>query len=253
MTSSRRLLDRAPHEVDIEYGAGTLKVLPADAQYLYRMEIRYADEGSRPIAEYDQSDRQLRLGTQADNSNRRSIQLSEEASATIALSREVPLDLDLDFGAGRAEIELGGLSLRQLSIATGASETRVSFAEPNRIVAEEVTIEAGAAELRVMGLGYARARRVEFQGGVGSTVLDFSGASGNVEADINMGVGSLTLRLPRSHAVRVERNAFLTSFSAPGLSQDGNVFVSDNWGSATQRLSIDISAALGSIDIQWVD
>lgn len=254
MTSSRRLNDRAPHEVDIQYGAGTLTVLPADGQHLYRMEVRYSDEGSRPVAEYDSDDRHLRLGTDGHDFNRGSMRHAEEARATIALSREVPLELDLKFGAGRAEIELGGLSLQQLSIATGASDTRVSFSEANRISADEVQIEAGAADLRVTGLGNARARRVEFKGGVGSTVLDFSGASGNMEADIDMGVGSLTLRLPRSHGIRVERTAFLSSVNTPAdLTREGDVYTSSNWASATQRLSIEVSAALGSIDIQWVD
>ena len=253
MTSSRRLLDREPHEVDIEYGAGTLRVLPAAAQYLYRMEVRYTDEGSRPVAEYDQQRRRLRLGTTNDNFNRRSVQWADEASATIELSKQVTMDLELHFGAGKAEIELGGLALRNVSISTGASDARVSFGAMNPIVAEEVSIEAGAAELHVEGLGNSRAKRVEFQGGVGATVLDFSGASGNMEAEIEMGVGSLTLRLPRSHGVKVERNAFLSSFDAPELVRDGNSYVSRNWAGATQRLSIDVSAALGSIDIQWVD
>lgn len=253
MTSSRRLLDRAPHDVEIQYGAGTLEVLPADDPYLYRMEVRYADEGSGPVAEYDQNRRRLRLGTSQEDFNRRSVNFANESSATIALSRQVPLELDLKFGAGRAEIELGGLSLSEVSIATGASETKISFSEANRIVAEEIQIDAGAADLQVTGLGYSRARRVEFKGGVGSTVLDFSGASGNMEADIDMGVGSLTLRLPRSHAVRIERSAFLSSFSAPGLTRDGNAYVSENWSSATQRLSLEVTAALGSIDVQWLD
>lgn len=253
MTSSRRLLDRSPHEVDIEYGAGTLKVLAADQQYLYRMEVRYADEGSRPVAEYDQGGNHLRLGTEADDFDRRSVHWADEASATIALSKQVPLELDLKFGAGRAEIELGGLSLRNVSISTGASDTRVSFSQVNLITADEIKIEAGAAELHVTGLGNARARRVEFNGGVGSTLLDFSGASGDMEAEIEMGVGSLTLRLPRSHGVRVARSAFLSSFSAPGLVREGNNYLSANWGSATQRLTIDLSAALGSIEIEWVD
>ena len=40
----------------------------------------------------------------------------------LALSRDVAMDLDMDFGAVRADIDLGGLSLTRLEIATGASE-----------------------------------------------------------------------------------------------------------------------------------
>src|SRR5690606_12003734 len=101
-----------------------------------------------------------------------------------------PLELDVRFGAGQAEIELGGISLERLHLGTGASETTVRFSSPNPIEADRVLIEAGAAELEVYGLGNARAERVEFKGGVGATTLDFGGAGGDTEVQIEMGVGS---------------------------------------------------------------
>jgi len=110
------------------------------------------------------------------------------------------------------------------------------------------------ADLRVTGLGNARAGRIAFQGGVGATVLDFGGEwRRDATASVQMGVGSLTLRLPREQGVRISRTSFLTSFSAPGLERDGNSYVSANWESAPHRLTIDINAAMGSINVQWID
>jgi hypothetical protein len=184
----------------------------------------------------------------------RGLDVREGSTARIALTREVPLDLDLEFGAGEAEIELGGMSLQRLSLQTGASETRVSFSEPNPLAAEEVSIEAGAADLRVIGLGNTRARSIEFKGGVGATVLDFSGAwQGAAEASVEMGIGSVTLQLPRSHGVRIDRSSFLASFSGPNLERRGDSYYSSNWEETQNRLTIDLSAALGSIEIVWVD
>ena len=253
MTSARQVWGREPIEMDVQYGAGTLRIDPADAPYLYRMELRYDEDVFTPVAEYDQENRRLRLGVRSPEGSRR-LNVREGSRATISITREVPLDLDLDFGAGEAEIDLSGVSLRSLSLSTGASETRVAFEAPNPIQAERISIEAGAASLRVTGLGNARAERIEFKGGVGATVLDFGGEwSHSATASVEMGVGSLTLRLPRSQGIRVSRSSFLTSFSARGLERRDNAYFSDNWDTAQHKLTIDVSAALGSIDIQWID
>ena len=145
------------------------------------------------------------------------------------------------------------MALHELAVRTGASSTRISFGAPNPVTASRVTIEAGAADLEVVGLGNARAERIDFQDGVGETLLDFSGAADNITAKVQMGIGSLTLRLPRSHGVRIDRDAFLASFDDEGLSREGDSFVSANWDGATRRIDLDIDAALGSVEIDWID
>src|SRR5690606_30969550 len=103
MSSARQVWDTSPLEVEIQYGAGRLEVLPAEAPLLYEMEIRYDERAFRPIAEYDEDDGQLRLGVESER-DRRGMNVREGSSARIALTREVPLDLDLEFGAGEATI-----------------------------------------------------------------------------------------------------------------------------------------------------
>jgi hypothetical protein len=256
LTSERQVQDREPLQVQIQYGAGTLSIVPADAPTLYRYEIRYDEEIVSPTVSYDESRRFLRLGLQSESAvTRRSRRHGREGSAAaVSLSREVPIELNLEFGAGRADLQLGGISLSRLAVSTGASETTIAFGEPNPITAERISIESGAADLRVQGLGNARASSISFQGGVGATMLDFSGDwNGDANASVQMGVGSVTLRLPRSQGVRINRSSFLTSFSAPGMEREGNSYFSSNWSTAAHRLTIELSAALGSVDVRWVD
>lgn len=219
---------------------------------LYQMEMRYDEDNFEPVTEFDADERLLRLGVKGKE-GRRNLRLREGSHATIALSRRVPIDLDLDFGAGEADLDLGGISLRSLEISTGASETRVRFGAPNPVRAERVSIEAGAAELEVIGLGNARAERISFEGGVGSTLLDFSGAwDRSATASVQMGIGSVTLRLPRGLGVRVNKDSFLTSFDSQGLVKRGDSYFSPDWESATHQLTIDIDAAFGSIEVEWI-
>lgn len=252
-TSARQAWDREPLAVHLQYGAGQLSVSPANEPLLYQMELRYDEESFTPLTEFDAERRVLRLGTQG-RGRHRDTQLREGSRAKIALSRTVPMDLDLDFGAGEAEIDLGGVPLQSLELSTGASETRVRFGSPNPVRARRVHIQAGAADLEVHRLGNTRAERYSFEGGVGSTLLDFGGAwDRSATATVEMGIGSLVLRLPRGVGVRIERDSFLTSFDAPGMTRRGDSYYSSDWESAAHRLTIDIDAAFGSIKVEWTD
>jgi hypothetical protein len=254
VTSARQVHDRSPLDVQIRYGAGQLTLEPADEPMLYQMNLRYDQRQFTPVTEYDAEKRLLRLGTEGRDQRRGRMNVRDGGNADIALSRVVPMDLQLQFGAGEANIDLGGVSLRRVSLSTGASETRVRFSRPNPIEAHQVTMESGAASLEVIGLANTRAERFIFQGGVGSTTLDFSGTwRRSATASVQMGIGSVIIRVPRGIGVKVSRNSFLTSFDSEGLTKRGNNFFSPDWESATHTLDISVNAALGSIKIEWID
>ncbi len=252
MTSARQVSGDDPLDVNVRYGAGMLEISPAEAPLLYKVEVRYDGEKFEPIVEFDEEDTHLRVGV--ETRGRVTSGDHDGSAATLQLARDIPLDLDLEFGAGRAELDLSGISLQRLEVSTGASETRIRFDAPNPIAAEAISIEAGAAQLTVTGLGNAGAERISFKGGLGETVLDFSGAwSRNVEASVEMGIGSLTFRIPRELGVRVARRSFLTSFDAPGMERRDDGYYSVGWNEASHRLDVQVSAALGSISIVWID
>lgn len=252
-TSSRQLQGERAMDVALEYGAGRLTLGPASTDLLYRYEMRYEEEKMRPVTEYDRAAGTLRLGMEGRDS--RGVRNPREGGrANVSLSPSVAIDLDLEFGAGEAELQLGGLSLRDVQISTGASETRVAWDRPNRIAADAVRFEAGAASLEVTGLGNARTRRVSLNGGVGSAVLDFSGAwASDAEVQVDMGLGSVTLRIPRALGVKVTKSSFLASFDAAGMTKRGDAWYSANYASADRKLDVSIEAALGSIEVVWID
>ena len=158
------------------------------------------------------------------------------------------------FGAGEATLELGGLRLRSLSVETGASETSIRIDQPNALRASLVELKAGAAEIRAIGLGNLRAEQYVFRGGLGAATLDFGGAwSADATASIEMGMGALTLRFPRKLGVSINRSSFMTRFNAADFGRRDGRDVSDNWDTAPHRITIDLNAALGSVDVRWID
>ena len=251
MTSVRQVQGERALDVQVEYGGGDLRVRPAANGLLYRMQMRYDERQMRPMTQYDRASGRLRLGVQGVRRNQRA---QHGGHATMELAPGIPTDLSLEFGAGRAELELGGLSLRSVDLSAGASETEVRFAAPNRVPAGTVRVASGASRLRMRGLGHARAERFVLDGGVGEATLEFDGAwARSASLDVEMGLGSVTLRFPRSLGVQIEREGFLTRFSPAGMVRRGDAWYSDNWDTARYKLTVQVDAALGSVDVEWMN
>jgi hypothetical protein len=249
LNSSRREAGEQLLRVDVEYGAGTLSLAAGPDDLLYRSNVRYDAASFKPLVEYQAG--RLKLGLTGSTVRGRNIRGGE---LDLQLSPRVPVELDLQFGAAEAALDLGGLQLRSLNLQTGASRTALSVSQPNRAVCSSARIAVGAAKFEATGLGNLNAPRLHVQGGVGEVVLDFSGAwASDMSAHVEMGLGSLTLRVPRGLGVSVARSGVLTSFDGQGLVKRGNSYYSENWDGATRRLSLNIDAALGSIRVVWLE
>ena len=240
----------------LEYGAGSLRVQPGEPRDLYRMNLSYDEDRFLPISDFDASTRQLILGLKARGEGGVRVVSRKQLSqaAIVSLSPRVDLDLDLSLGAVDADMELGGLRISQLDLKTGASEATIRFSRPNPMRCRRAGFSAGAAEVTVLGLGNSRCDEISFEGGMGKVVLDFGGAaSSNARVLVRMAVGGITLRFPRRAGVRITMDKFLSSFEPAGLVRIGNAFVSGNFNTAERRLDIDLTTAVGDVDVEWVD
>jgi hypothetical protein len=260
LTSARQSHGERDLAVNVEYAAGRFNLAPGNQSELYRMEMRYDEDRFTPVREFDPDGRTLRLGLRS-NDGRQGIRVSlgdsrrstEKANLNVSLSPDVPMSLDLRLGAVESDVELGGLALRRIHYATGASETHLRFSEPNPMACELMSLEAGAAELTADDIANANCARLEFHGGVGEVTLDFGGTwRRSMTALVEVGIGSLNLRLPRDVGVSVHLNRFLASFDAAGFTKRNNMYYSANFDTARYRLTLDINASLGGIDVAWV-
>ncbi len=250
VTSMRRASDEDRLRVDIEYGAGELRIQPVDGDLLYRTRLRYDADVFRPRTTY--SNGRLRLGIAGENALR--FRNHEAGRLELELGKRVPVELNLKFGAVEADIELGGVRVHEARIATGASETVIRFSAPNPDRMRLLDIDVGAASLRVLGLGQASPERVQVEGGMADVTLDFSGPwRHSIDANVKMGLGSVTLRVPRDVGVRVRKTSVLASFSSDGFTKRGDHYFSSNFESAPYHLMVGIESAFGSINIDWIE
>ncbi|CAN5625680.1 hypothetical protein BH23GEM10_BH23GEM10_09990 [soil metagenome] len=249
ISQSRQAGDETALRVDVEYAAGELRLGQAAAGSLYRMTMRYDDDLITPRVAY----RNGRLSVGMENTQIKG-RSTKGGFLDLKLGASVPLDLHLKFGAAEANLDLGGMHVSRAAIATGASSTKLTVSAPNAGSCDLLELEVGAARFEATRLGNLNARRMTMHGGVGEVTLDFTGQwQQDMIGKIDMGLGSLTLRLPRGLGVSIRKGGLLASFDSQGLVKRGDVHYSENWDSATHKLSLEINAALGSINVVWVD
>lgn len=253
LTAARQVTNEENLRVKVQYGAGVLTVRRGDDGELYNALFHFDENWAIPRTEY--AGGRLEVGLSAsETGNSDFSDWPDEASLELELAPGVPMDLDLDFGAGRAELDLTGLAVRKLVVNTGASESVIRVDEVNRERMESARINVGAADLRVLGVGNMNAERVTVKSGLGSVVLRLDGEwPDDGYLVVEMGLGALELQVPRSLGVRLRRpGSLLASIETDGLEKRGKVYQSVNWESAERKIEIEITAVLGSVDLEWI-
>jgi hypothetical protein len=251
VTMSRQLTDDDEVRVSVEYGAGTFSVRSFDEGLLYRMNLTYDEDAYEPVADF--SGNRLDLGIESIRGGRSLRRDREAGELALELARGVPMRLDLEFGAVRADLDLGGLELTGLELSTGASRSTIDISEPNAARIGTARFEVGAAEFTARHLGNLNAERIEVDAGVGSLTLWLNGDwQRDARVSIDMGLGALELRVPEGLGLDLRKDSFLTALDSEGLVKRGDSYRSLDWDEADRKITVDLDAAFGSVKVVWV-
>jgi hypothetical protein len=138
----------------------------------------------------------------------------------------VPIEMNIDLGAGRTALVLGSLALTSLDIDAGAGQVDLDL--------------SGSQSLN----------QFDFKMGAGDITIDLTGDwQDDLEATIQGGLGEMTLKLPGDVGVRLNVQTGIGSVDASGLSKDGNIYTNDAYGNSDVSLRIDIDAGVGQINL----
>jgi hypothetical protein len=166
----------------------------------------------------------------------------------------MPISYDVELGFGKADLDFTGLAVKDLNLSAGASSVELRFDKPNNSVIEEMNIESGLSKFRAEGLCNANFNNFRFQGGVGSYVLDFAGKlDREVDVDIEVGLGSLTVIIPSAIGAKIEYEKSLInhiSLASDFSEGDAHTYTSENYYNSHGKLNMRIEAGLGSVKIK---
>jgi len=173
----------------------------------------------------------------------------------VQLVEGIPLSIEAELGAGKSNFDFSGLIINELSISTGASSSKLRFDEKNSGEIKTLRIESGVSKFVADNLNNANYQALEFEGGVGAYILDFGGElKKEVKVDINVGLGAITLLIPKNVGVRIkyEDNWFsnLSLDDEEFVRRKKGIYESTNYLDAEGKMNILIESGLGSVKIK---
>ncbi|HZY10490.1 MAG TPA: LiaF domain-containing protein [Bacteroidota bacterium] len=166
----------------------------------------------------------------------------------------IPISFDMELGLGKGDLDFTGLVVKDLNLSLGASSVSLKFDQPNKTVIKDLTIEAGLCKFQGVGLGDANFNHLKFEGGVGKYSLDFGGhLAREVDVDIELGLGALTVTIPEDVGVKVycEKN-WVThlDFDRSLEEEEEHTYYSPNYRTSKGKINMNIEAGLGSVKIR---
>jgi hypothetical protein len=236
-------------EVNLEFGAGDLKLAPGNEPFLIDGKAEYNIEEFKPVTRVDGSRVYLEtgnfeIGGWPDLSKVDNIKNKWD----LALGA-YPMNLTIQAGACTGNYELGGLPLNNLDISDGASEVVLSFSEPNPNAMQSLRYTTGASNVRLLGLGRANFSSFIFRSGAGNYTLDFSGGllrDGVVT--IESGVSQVTVIVPEGIQARVLFKGGLVTINASGeWTKAGDQYEITGSGPV---LTINVDMGMGTLNLQ---
>jgi len=242
-------------QVKVHFGRGDFSLSPGEEGEVYALELDYDSRTVSRRVDYHTVGERGVLDVEVRGKKGFKLGRKQKNFLSLKLTPALPTSLDLSLGACEGTIDLSGLRIVDLQIDAGVGEMEVYFDQPNPESLRQMKIEAGVGELDIRSLGNSNCQLLLFEGGLGDFLLDFSGDwQRDARAEIEMGLGDLTVRLPRDLGVKLTVDkSFMTDLSIDSFVKDGNEYISQNYEKARYHLTLTIEAGIGDVTIKWID
>ncbi|MCK4260625.1 MAG: hypothetical protein KAX49_16730 [Halanaerobiales bacterium] len=191
-------------EVTIKFAGGSLKI-NGEEDKLLRANFSYNSKSLKPVVEYKVSQEKGQLTIKHDEDSISGVHIFKKSDWNLCLNNDIPMDLNISFGAGKNDLNLGSLNLGKIDISVGAGETRISL--------------------------------------VGDWKRD-------LRANINGGVGKITLILPSNVGVYIEATKGIGDINNEGLVKNGNVYTNEVFGKSDIYMYIIVKTGIGEINLK---
>ena len=188
--------------VDLTMGAGNLKV-GTGTHKLAQAYFTYNLVDDKPVVSFNPG-RSASMTIRQPDSHRHIKTVSDKYVWDLRFAEDVPLFLRVNFGAGQAQLDLGGLSLRDVNIDMGVGELEMDLrGQPKHDYNVSIHGGVGEATVRLPGSvgvsadasgGIGNIDVENLRGGHGHWVNDaFDHAQVKVHVSVEGGIGNIRL------------------------------------------------------------
>lgn len=239
---------------DLRLDIGSLEISADKGSALYAVDLDYDKSSYEPHIQYEPGE-EGDFSFSLQSVHKIGIRSEREQNRLrLNLTGSLPVKLDINNGVGDARLSLSGLRVASLDLESGVGGSRLSCYEANPIACERIRIKNGVGSVEAVGLGNLNFRELEFEGGVGGANLDFTGEwAQDADISIQVGVGGVTVRMPRDIGVRVEaQKHFLSGLHLEGFTQRDSLYYSENYDKARHRVSLRVATGVGGFRINWI-
>ena len=127
----------------------------------------------------------------------------------VYLPPNMTMELELNFGAARFDIDLGELTITRLELNTGAIKGRISCT--GRASVEAMELNVGAAKLTIEDLGNISPKLLDIHCGVSNLTLSLNGDwSATCDIHIATALSKITVKAPTELDIQLTTEGFLT-------------------------------------------
>jgi hypothetical protein len=257
LTKSQPLAKEKILNADIKLDLGSIEVSGSnDPSSLYSLELDYDKANCRPEIGYTSAagGEEGRLSFELINSAKAGVDTKGQGNRLhVDFGNSVPLNLKIRSGVGDSRLNISGNRLVRLDFESGVGSARISSYGPNPVLCETIRMKSGIGGLNAVGLGNLNFRNLEFAGGVGAADIDFTGEwKQDADIQIQVGVGAVFLKMPRTIGVRVEApKNILSGLHLDNFTKRDSYYYSDNYNAAKIHVSIRVVTGIGECRIGW--
>jgi hypothetical protein len=217
-------------QVEIKMGTGSLKI-GGGADNLMNADFTYNVAEWKPEVNYQVKDNigKLTISQKSDNGMGKLPLGKARNGWDLRFNNNVPMKLKIDLGAGENHLHLGPLSLTSLDIGMGAGELDLDL--------------SGTPSLKKLNLNM----------GVGDVTVDLTGDWKNdLAAQINNGIGRISLCLPDNVGIFASAERGIGQVSACGFKRHGSTYYNDAYEESDVTLNLNVDAGIGQINLETV-
>lgn len=252
-SSARVKLDMSIGEANITPLTDSDNLLEADVTYVGEVELSSHRQDDHKIVRLGQKYRNsVSFGSLKGLFGNREY---EKLRWNVRLSRDLPLDLEINTGITSSNLHLSELQLTDLRVNAGTGKIVLSI--PTMDKRYDVSLKGGTGELRLDVPTNAEVD-LDVSNGTGATHITFAS---NVAAGVKIsgGVGSCNLVIPADAAVRIKASTGIGSIHMPDhfrMVKGGKDFISTSgtWETpgyelAERKITIKYSGGIGKLSV----